>query len=235
MKKLIMIFLAFFCLMAGCASTKPGQTDAPVPGATSPAAEADPPSTAVPETEAPSTAAPVIVSPLPQTIDLNALDNCRLAVSLAEGDAYVDDEGAMQMKVTVYTYDRYDMADIAALSTGDTLLLRGEEVKISSLEKLDSGAVIVNDTLELRTREDGTYYVTEANDHPAYYALGEAVIRVSPDFVYTDSSQPGEEKTFYPGDFLVEGTGIDYDFTPYNTTIRIENGRILEMHRIYIP
>ena len=36
-------------------------------------------------------------------------------------------------------------------------------------------------------------------------------------------------------DFLVEGAGINYDFTPYNTTIRTENGKVIEMHRIYIP
>ena len=230
MKKLIMLFLALCCLMAGCSKTEPAQTSASVPETTSQSTE-----TTVPATEPPSTSVPVIVSPLPQVIDLNALDNCTLAVSLKEGDAYVDDEGAMQMKVTVYTYDLYDLADIAALAPGDILVLQGEQVTVSSLEKSDSGAVIVNGTLELRAWEDGVYHVTEANDHPAYYALGEAVIRVSPDFLFTDSSVPGEEKTFYPGDFLVEGTGINYDFTPYNTTIRIENGKIIEMHRIYIP
>ena len=47
------------------------------------------------------------ISPLPSSIDINNLDNCTLPVSLEEGDAYVDDTGAMQMDVTVYTYDLY--------------------------------------------------------------------------------------------------------------------------------
>ena len=55
------------------------------------------------------------ISPLPTTIDMNALDNCTLAVSFEEGDAYVDVTGAMQLDVTVYTYDLYDMVDIANL------------------------------------------------------------------------------------------------------------------------
>ena len=48
-------------------------------------------------------AAGATISPLPTTIDMNALDNCTLAVSFEEGDAYVDDTGAMQLDVTVYT------------------------------------------------------------------------------------------------------------------------------------
>ena len=27
----------------------------------------------------------------------------------------------------------------------------------------------------------------------------------------------------------------DYYFTPYNTTIRVENGQIMEMYRVYTP
>lgn len=232
MKKLIFVFLALCLILAGCSKTGSAPTESTAPKAgTTIAAETN----VEPTTEPEPTAAPVTVSPLPQALDLNELDNCTLAVSLAEGDAYVDDEGAMQMKVAVYTYDLYDMVDIAALSQGDILVLRGEEVKINSLEKLDFGSLVINDALELRTREDGTYFVTENNDHPAYYALGEAVIRVSPDFIYADTSDPSEEKTFYPGDFLVEGAGIDYNFTPYNTTIRIESGKVIEMHRFYVP
>lgn len=41
----------------------------------------------------------VTVSPLPCTIDMNALDNCTLAVSFEKGDAYVDDTGAMRLDV----------------------------------------------------------------------------------------------------------------------------------------
>ena len=227
MKKLFFALLALCLILAGCSKTEPAPTETAAPVTETTAAET--------ASEPESTAEPVIVSPLPQTINLDAPEDGILAVSLAQGDAYVDDEGAMQMKVTVYTYDLYDLADIGALAPGDILVLQGEQVTVNSLDKPDSGGVIVNGALELRTREDGVYYVTEANDHPDYYALGEAVIRVSPDFLFTDSSVPGEEKTFYPGDFLVEGTGIDYDFTPYNTTIRIENGKVIEMHRIYIP
>lgn len=42
------------------------------------------------------------------------------------------------------------------------------------------------------------------------------------------------EIIIYPGDFLI-GAVTNYDFTPYNTTIRIEDGQVVEMNRVYIP
>ena len=55
------------------------------------------------------------ISPLPVTIDMNQLDNCTVAVSFEEGDAYVDDNGAMQLDVTVYACDLFDMVDMISL------------------------------------------------------------------------------------------------------------------------
>ena len=83
-----------------------------------------------------------IISPLPVTIDINNLDNCTVAVSLEQGDAYVDDTGAMQMDVIVYTYDLYDMVDIASLKEGDVIVIREQEVKITSLERNEKGLLI---------------------------------------------------------------------------------------------
>lgn len=233
MKKRLLPIIVCCCLLTACA---PSHTAEPT---TQPAPE----TTQAPVTETTAatdpTAAPVQVSPLPAGIDLNSLDNCTLAVSLKEGDAYVDDEGAMQMKLTVYTYDRYDMVDIAQLKDGDVLTIDGQEIAVASVERSEQSGVLVNGGLEnggytLRTEEDGTFFVSLENDAKSWHALGEATIRVSQDFLFTDNAQQ-PPVTYYPGDFLVEGTGIDYDFTPYNTTVTIENGRIIAMKRVFVP
>lgn len=233
MKKRLLPIIVCCCLLTACA---PSHTAEPT---TQPAPE----TTQAPVTETTAatdpTAAPVQVSPLPAGIDLNSLDNCTLAVSLKEGDAYVDDEGAMQMKLTVYTYDRYDMVDIAQLKDGDVLTIDGQEIAVASVERSEQSGVLVNGGLEnggytLRTEEDGTFFVSLENDAKSWHALGEATIRVSQDFLFTDNAQQ-PPVTYYPGDFLVEGTGIDYDFTPYNTTVTIENGRIIAMNRVFVP
>lgn len=66
------------------------------------------------------------IYPLPITIDMNCLDNCTVAVSFEEGDTYVDDMGVMQLDVTVYTYDVYDMVDTSDLEVGEKIFYPGD-------------------------------------------------------------------------------------------------------------
>lgn len=182
-----------------------------------------------------------VISPLPTTIDMNALNDCTLAVSFEEGDAYVDDTGAMQLEVTVYTYDLYDMVDIANLKVGDTMMIQGNEVLVESLETLESGLVFINGGMEnggydLWHNESGVYFEHGFNDAKSYYSIGEAKIKVSPDFEFSDSSDPEKgEVIYYPGDFLIDDAGIIYQFTPNNTSIVIEDGEVIAMTRIYTP
>ncbi len=181
------------------------------------------------------------ISPLPVTIDMNQLDNCTVAVSFEEGDAYVDDTGIMRLDATVYTYDLYDMVDISLLEEGDTIVIRNQEVEVTTLERTEHGLVIINGGEEnggydLFTDDSGVYYEMGFNDTKAYYPLGEATIRVSVDFNFYDNSDiEAGEKMFYPRDFLIDDAGIRYDFNANNTTIVIEDGQIIAMNRIYTP
>lgn len=180
-----------------------------------------------------------IVSPLPDTTMENLTDAI-LSVSLEEGDAYVDDTGKMQMDVKIYTYDKYDMVDIAELEKGDTIVTHSGEVEVNSVERDDNGLVYINGGLEeggfdLFTDESGIFYETGFDDAKNWYEVGEATIRVSTDFTGCDNADPEQgELIIYPGDFLT-GAVLDYNFTPYNTTIRVEAGEIVEMNRRYTP
>ena len=181
-----------------------------------------------------------IISPLPVTIDINNLDNCTVAVSLEQGDAYVDDTGAMQMDVTVYTYDLYDMVDIASLKEGDVIVIREQEVKITSLERNEKGLLINggldNGGYEFGTDDTTVWYECGYSDAKSYYELGKATIRVSADMNFYDSSDLDKgEVMYYPGDFLTDKAGIVYHFVPGNTSIVIEDGKIIEMYRSYMP
>ena len=182
-----------------------------------------------------------VVNPLPETIDVNKLDNCTVAISLADGDAYVDDNGKMQMKVTVFAYDMYDMVDIASLKENDVIVRKNEEVTITELERLESGLVRINGGEEnggfdLFSNDSTVYYETGMNDIKAYYELGKATLPVSDEFEYIDESNPeSEAKTYYPGDFLTDDAGIEYNFSPNNTSIVIENGNIIKMNKVYMP
>lgn len=183
----------------------------------------------------------VVVGPLPVTIDMKQLDNCTVAISLEEGDVYADDTGAMQMDVTVFVYDLYDMADIALLEEGDTIVIREEEVRVSALERSENGKVIINGGLdvggyELYTDDDTVFYERGYSDVKSYYELGKATLNVSAEFTYTDASDLDKTPVVYPLDeFLTAEAGIDYHFNPNNATITIQDGVVVEMNRVYTP
>ena len=179
------------------------------------------------------------ISPLPDTTMENLTDAI-LSVSLEEGHAYVDDNGRMQMDLKIYSYDRYDMVDIAALKVGDTLVRHSGEVEVTSIDRNETGTVHINGGLDnggfdLVTDDCGTFYEMGFSDTKSWYQVGEATIRVSADFMGFDRADLElGEVIIYPGDFLI-GAVTNYDFTPYNTTIRVEAGQIVEMNRVYTP
>lgn len=182
-----------------------------------------------------------VINPLPETLDVNALDNCTVAVSLEKGNAYVDDSGKMVMDVTVYSYELYDMIDVSTLEENDVIVRKDEEVTITEVERTDSGLVRINGGEEnggfdLVSNDNTVYYETGMNDIKAYYELGKATLPVSVDFEYIDESVlDSEAKTYYPGDFLTDDAEIEYNFTPNNTSIVIENGTIIKMNKVYMP
>ena len=219
MKKTLSIILALalcICLFAGCNVKKPGTT-----------------SSATPEKN--------VVTPLPETIDVEKLEDCTVSVAIDEGDFYLDDNGKMVMKAVVYSYELYDMVDIASLEKDGVIVRQSEEIKIEDIERLDSGLVRINGGEEnggfdLISNDDTVYYETGMSDTKAYYELGEVVLPVSTEFVYIDESDlESEKKEYYPGDFLSENGDIKYDFTPYNTSVVIEKGNVVAMKKVYTP
>ena len=182
-----------------------------------------------------------VIHPLPETLDINRLDNCTVAISLEDGDAYVSDSGKMMMDVTVYSYDLYDMVDIAALSENDVIVRKNEEVKVTELERLDSGLVQINGGegnggFDLISNDSTVYYEVGMSDVKAYYELGKVTLPVSDEFEYIDESNLDEEaKIYYAGDFLTDDAGIEYNFSPNNTSIAIENGSVVKMNKVYTP
>ena len=226
MKKLA-IFLTLICLvLAGCSTeTTPTTTEAPVES--------------IPEENVEASTETNTVNPLPDETMENLTDAI-LSVSFGEGDAYVDDSGIMQMDLKIYSYDKYDMVDVANLKVGDIIVTHSGEVEIASIETSENGTVCINGGLEnggfsLVTDESGVYFETGFDDAKNWYEIGEATIRVSADFIGTDNIDPDAgEVVLYPGSFLT-GEVTNYDFTPYNTTIRVEEGQIVELVRIFNP
>ena len=231
MKKTFFALLALGCLLTGCSAGKPASDTPTIPPSTE---------TPVSTTSAPTTP-PKVVIPMASTIDLDHLDNCTVSAALSEGDAYLDDSGKMQMRFIVYDHEYFDMVSLSQLTVGDTIVLHGDAVTVSRLERTENGAIHINGGLDndgytLLSTEGTVYYESGYNDQPYYLEVGFATVPVSQDFRFTDASDlDAGTVTFYPGDFLVEDPGIRYPFHPYNTTITIENGEIIAMNRVYTP
>ena len=56
---------------------------------------------------------------------------------------------------------------------------------------------------------------------------------MSTDFTGIDNIDQSEVELF-PGSFLTDEV-TNYDFTPYNTTVRVEGGQIVELNRVFNP
>ena len=235
MKKISVLLMVLCSLLAGCANSQ--ENISGTPGVTNNAASDVTTNNDTVNIE--QTVNAQTISPLPDTTMENLTDAV-LSVSLEEGDAYVDDSGIMQMNLKIYTYDKYDMVDIANLKVGDTIRRQSGDVEVTSKEQSESGIVYINGGLEaggfdLVTNDIGVFYEVGFNDVKNWYEIGEATIRVSADFEGIDNADPEQgEIVLYPGSFLI-GEVTNYNFTPYNTTIRVEDGQIVEMNRVYIP
>ena len=218
MKKLIFLF-TLCLLLAGCTrKNEPVTLPAPEP-ATRPIVQTN------------------WIQPLPSAIDLENLGDCTLSVSLQEGDIYTDDTGVTQMKLTVYDYDRYGAADVAALRVGDTITIDGENVVVKELNVDAYGAVAINGGLDgdgysLVTYEDTTYHRLLENDSKDYHEVGNITVPVDESFIYNDLS--AEKPAVYTVSDLLSGKA-EYSFYPQNTTVRLEKGQAVEMTRIFVP
>ena len=226
MKKYLLIMLAACCLLGGCGiNAQPVQP----PEAPESVQDALPPE------------ASARISPLPTAVDMAALGNCTVPVSIDEHGIYTDGSGKIMIQFTVYSYELYDMVDIAALKEGDIISHRGEDIVVSSVSRSDSGRVSINGGLdvggyELYTDESGVYYFVGYNDAKAYYAIGEAVFGVAEDFVFTDGMDFDNPPVSYTAPQLLDkNSGIFFHFVPHNTKLTVENGAITALERIYMP
>ena len=239
MKKLILILLVVCMSLSGCRNAHADHTQTSTSKPETETVDTVPSDTVSGNMDSVVSEPSVTIYPLPDST-MEALDNSIFAISLAEGDAYVDDTGAMQMDVKVYSYDRFDMVDIAGLKTGDIIVTHSGEVKVSSVERNGYGTILINGGLDnggfdLFCDDGGVYYEVGYSDAKSWYEVGEVTLRVSADLEFRDSIDLEQgEQIYYAGSFLT-GEVTDYHFTPHNTTVRTENGQIVSMERIYTP
>ena len=180
-----------------------------------------------------------IIKPLDSTINITNLVDGTYSVFLEEDAFYTDENGNIQVVVTIYDFDLYHAKDIENLTLNDSIEILDETITITSLETTPFGNIIVNGGFEVGgfdfTTKDGSYYfITGASDTKAYYEIGLATLPVASGFEFYDEMDNTLEP-FSAEDFLVEETEFFYAFSQYNTTIEVKDGSVIKMTRIYTP
>ncbi len=184
--------------------------------------------------------APQTVEAMPETLKIDALDDCTFAASFKASDVATDKDGTLTIRLSVDTYECYDMVDISRLAAGDTLVVEGKKFAVKTVDR--SGAdVRVNGGTEaggydLHTDEDGVYYIINMDAGPTYHTIGETTLPVGKDFVYTDNSDPEKPgQKLSADDFQKAMKGSDASFVPAATTVRVAGGKIVELTKNYMP
>jgi peptidoglycan hydrolase-like protein with peptidoglycan-binding domain len=182
------------------------------------------------------------VLPMDNQIDANRLADGIYPVSFNSGDVLVGASGVFMNAVHIYTEDCYDIADIAALKVGDTIVIEGEPVPVLSIDENEYG-YSVNEGEEARTfdlvaREaSNCYVVSEDDDMSTYTERGVTTLVLAPTATFTDGWDIESDPVTTGYDGIVaalQESGNNY-FVPHNTTLRVENGQVMEINRVYVP
>mgnify|MGYP004466078815 FL=1 len=178
------------------------------------------------------------VEPMAGSMDVSALaegDN-QFTAGFRGSDARLDDDGRLVIDLTVYTYDLYDAVEITTLTPGDTLVVKGTEIPVKTVEQGDGIAVnggLVNGGIDLTSAGGGTFRVQLENDARDLYAVGTVTLPVGQDCVLTDDADPEDPgRTLYAGDLLGLGDEV---FSPQATTVETVGGAVTAIHRDYTP
>ena len=236
MKKALAILLALSVLaLSACAAKQVNSDTQKDVSAETAAPSADPEQT---EDAQQSAQEAKRVEPLPETLDVNALTDATVAASFSAEDISEKD-GKTQITLTVYDYDVYDMVDVAQLAVGDTIVVDGKDMVVTSREEKD-GFVTINGGLEqggvdLTSDDSGVYYAVGMDDVKSYHELGRITVPVAEGFVLTDNADPEHPDETYAASDLAKLAASEPGFTANNTLATIEHGELTVLARSYTP
>ena len=236
MKKALAILLALSVLaLSACAAKQVNSDTQKDVSAETAAPSADPEQT---EDAQQSAQEAKRVEPLPETLDVNALTDATVAASFSAEDISEKD-GKTQITLTVYDYDVYDMVDVAQLAVGDTIVVDGKDMVVTSREDKD-GFVTINGGLEqggvdLTSDDSGVYYAVGMDDAKSYHELGKITVPVAEGFALTDNSDLEHPDETYAASDLAKLAASEPGFTANNTLATIEHGELTVLARSYTP
>lgn len=161
------------------------------------------------------------------------------AASFEKEDLVKADDGTITLNVMIYRYELFSADDIETLKKGDVIWCLGSDVLIDTIEKTDSGLIVINGGIEnggrvLKTDDGAVYFESGMSDVKSYYEIGEKAFVLADDFVLTDSSDLDNPVTYTAEEFLSFDHGAA-GFINANTFVTTSSDVITAIERVYIP
>ena len=190
--------------------------------------------------------APSAKTVAPQVVDVdpNALADGEYPVAFDRGDILSGATGIYMNAVHIFSMDIYDIVDVNTLTAGDTLVVSGEAIPVTSVERRD-GDVLVNGGLDGENgvvlgpidEDSNGYRVWLESDLPTYTELCVTTLVLADNAVFNDSwnIEADPVKADYDGIVSAIAESENDYFNQYNTTIRLEDGKVVEINRVYVP
>ena len=178
------------------------------------------------------------VRPMAEGIDPEALEDGVYSVSFDRSDLV---DGVLN-HAHIFAVDSYDIVDIHLLSVGDVIVIGGSEVPVGSLEWEDGGLMLNGGDADsfflVGHDEDNCFRVLLEDDYPTYTDYGETNLALASGVVFRDGWDIEREEMTVEGAEEVARAIIESEnefFDAYNTTVRIESGKVVEIIRTYNP
>ncbi len=182
-----------------------------------------------------------VIKPLPSGIKVREIKDATVPVSFKVSSFYWPES---TLTIDVWSEDLYDAVEVSLMQTGDTLVYKGQNIIVKTIDKDESGILTINGGIEeggayLKAYEGGTYRGLQFDDHSTYTYLGSTIMPLAYDFRIIDCGDDFADKydTITTGHKLYMDSiqNVRGDFNYLNTRVMIENGVIVEISRKWIP
>jgi hypothetical protein len=186
---------------------------------------------------------PKTVAPRACDMDVNHLEDGIYPVAFDRGDVMKGASGIYMNAVHVFSEDMYNFTDLEALKAGDSIIVNGEtvlvdtiEIEIGDVAKINGGAL--KGGIDLVPVEEGDIWrFCGDDDISAYTDQGVTTLVVDPSVTYTDRSDIEADPVNADYEGMVDAmmAAQDDTFDQYNTTVRIEAGKVIAIDRVFRP
>ena len=182
------------------------------------------------------------VAPIASAVDVNQLPDGEYPVTFDRGDVARLASGTYMNAVHVCAMEVYAAADIENLAEGDTVVIAGSAMPVSTVTSEDSlvqvnGGTGAADGCDFIRTADGNWRVNGFDDLPTYTELGVTTLMVDESAVFTDAADIDADPVTVDYDGLVDALqGAAFDaFYADNTTVTVRSGRVVRIDRVYVP